>query len=138
MERLQRGVNMSLFGWRLTNKKPKVESDSIQELHNQLEIEQRYRKEQVETLKIEANAVKKELHAVKKAEAKRVLAQKKQDRKQALAHLKAAERYDEAMSKSTGARRSELKAIVDKRVEQFTNLGFKLNGTITNTIAGLS
>ena len=129
---------MSLFGWRLTNKKPEVESDIIKELHEKIDTEQRYRNEQASTLKKEAEKAKAELHKVKADEAKRIKATQKSNRKRAIAHLKAAERYHNAMTKTTGARHSELRAIVDGRIEQFTNLGFKLNGSITNTITGLS
>ena len=127
-----------MFGWRLTNKKPEVESDIIKELHEKIDTEQRYRSEQARVLQKETDAAKKELHQVKKEEAERVKKAKRDNRKAAIAHLKMAERYHDAMTRAKGARRSELRAIVDKRLEQFTNLGFKLNGTITKTIEGLS
>jgi len=41
------------------------------------------------------------------------------------------------MEQSTGARVSQLKAIVDTRLEQAKNCGFELTGSITKTIQGL-
>ena len=129
---------MSMFGWRLTNKKPIIESEEIKELHEALDNEREHREKEEAALRKEAEAATAELHRVKKEEAKRINARRKVDKRVAIAHLVAAERYENAMDKAQGARKSQLKAIVDERVEKFTNLGFKLNGSITKTIQGLS
>jgi DNA-directed RNA polymerase alpha subunit len=129
---------MSIFDWRLTNKKPIIESEEIKELHEALDNEREHREAQEKALKKEAEEAKKELHRVKKEEAKRIEAAKRSNRKAAISHLVAAERYENALGKAQGARKSQLQAIIDERVEKFENLGFKLNGSITKTIQGLS
>jgi hypothetical protein len=129
---------MSIFGWRLTNKKPHIESDMVQELHRKLEVEQKHREN--EAFKAANKEVELKL-LLSKAEAEENERQKRltsKNRTQALNHLRMAERYYEQMTQSLGARKTELRAIVDKRVEQAENLGFKLKGTISETITRLS
>lgn len=129
---------MGIFGWRLTNKKPQVESDQVKELHEKLDTEQRFRDEEK---KLEAKKLKEreiELKTLKRAEAERIKKQQRNNKKAAISHLKMAERYYDSMTRAKGSRKSELRAIIDKRIEQAANLGFQLNGTITNTIERLS
>ena len=56
---------------------------------------------------------------------------------QALTHLKAAERYIDSFNQAKGARRSELQAIIDSRLEKAAQLGFAIKGDITQAIMDL-
>lgn len=104
---------MSIFGWRLTNKPIHVESERVK-------------------------ALKLALAEAQYQERERSSNQVIKDKRQAIVHLKAAERYFESMQLATGARVSELKAIVDSRLEKARQLGFELKGSITQTIQRLS
>lgn len=104
-----------IFGWRLTRELPHIESDADKEV----------------------KALKLDLVKAKKKEDERINTHKSVNKEQAINHLRAAERYSEQMEQATGARVSQLKAIIDTRLEQAKNLGFELNGSITNTIQGL-
>jgi len=126
-----------IFGWRLTNKTPHIESEEVKELHALLKGEKAERALQAKAAVKEASALKLELKKAQEEEVKRLSIQQNANKQQALNHLQAAERYFEQMEQATGARVSQLKAIVDTRLEQAKNLGFELNGTITNTIQGL-
>jgi len=124
---------MSIFGWRLTRKPVHVESEEVSSLHKLLKAEQTIRTEN------EKNAiqVEKDLKEQLKYEKERVKIQQDANKIQAIIHLRAAERYNESFEQSVGARQSELKAIIDARVEKVEQLGFKLKGSITETIQWL-
>ena len=129
---------MAIFGWRLTNKKPQVESDRIQHLQTLLETEQRHREEQrvkSENKEVELKILLSKAEAEERARDKSARSKSKS---MAIVHLKAAERYNEQAELSTGARKAELKAIVENRLEKVKQLGIHLDGSITETIGKLS
>ena len=128
---------MIFFGWRFTRKPPHVESDEIKALHKLLKNEKAERASQAKKAAKNAKALKLELEKAKLKEQQRLSIQREDNKQQAINHLQAAERYFEQMEQAKGARVSQLKAIVDTRLEQAENLGFKLNGSITKTIQGL-
>lgn len=128
---------MPFFGWRLTNKQPIVESEAIKELHLALKIEQDYRKEALEIAKTKEAKLKVLLSKAELEQSERQKKLTQKNKKQATAHLKIAERYYEQMSQTSGARHSELKSIVDNRLEKAKNLGFNVKGSITQTINGM-
>jgi len=123
-----------IFGWRLTNKPPHVESKEVKELHKLLRDEKIIRESQAKEAQSEAKKLKVELIKARTKEEKRLEVSHNNNKEQAIIHLKAAERYDNSMSQSKGSRKSQLKAIVDDRIEKASNLGFNLNGSITETI----
>lgn len=82
----------------------------------------------------ESEKINKALKQALKEEAVREASNNKKSRQQALAHLKVAERYQESIATLTGSRKTEIQAIVDKRVENAANLGLRLRGTISETI----
>lgn len=129
---------MGMFGWRLTNKKPEVESEIVKDLHQKLEVEQSARKADVDKAKDKATKLKSELAEAKEAEAKRVSVQQNKNRAQAVEHLKAAERYKNSASQAQGARVTQLQAIIDERLEKVKNLGFEVTGNISNMINRLA
>lgn len=118
---------MGIFGWKLTKEVPQADTDRVKDLLARLDTEKKLRAKASEKLKIE-------IKKAKALEAKTLMKQQSIGKQQAIVHLKAAERYNEQMSKMSGARHSELKAIVDSRLEAAKNLGFDLSGTITETI----
>ena len=75
-----------------------------------------------------------QLEQAKQEESERVQQLNKKSKAQALAHLRAAERYYDQMIQAKGARKSEIKAIVDLRLERAEQLGYSVRGTITETI----
>ena len=87
--------------------------------------------------KTEEQKLSEEQVKAKKLELEREKRKTREDRACALEHLRIAERYNDSMLTMKGARRSELKAIVDRRIEMAENLGVPLKGTITNTINDL-
>ena len=127
-----------IFGYRLTNKPPHVESDEIKELHALLAAEKAVRDRQAQKSSEESAALKAELAESQYQERERVSTQMNKNKRQAVVHLKKAERYFEQMELAEGSRVSELKAIVDGRLEKAEQLGFKLKGSITETIQSLS
>jgi hypothetical protein len=125
---------MSIFGWRLTNKKPEVESDKVKEIHALLkgEVDHRQNLEKIhsnEQVKLKKKVVFAEGEA-KKARAKQI----NDNKSEAIIHLRAAERYENMMDQCKGSRADELKAIVSARVEKALNLGFEVQGSISKTI----
>lgn len=75
-----------------------------------------------------------QLEQAKQEESERVQQLNKKGKAQAIAHLRAAERYYEQMIQTKGARKTELKAIIDLRLERAEQLGYAVRGTITETI----
>lgn len=128
---------MSIFGWRLTNKKPEVESEKINALHKLLENESKARAKQEKDSKAAVKKLKIDLKEVKEREEEAKRKAKDNNKEQALAHLKAAERYENSMAQATGARKTQLQAIVDDRLEKAKNLGYDLKGSISATINSL-
>lgn len=126
---------MSFFESILPIKKISTELDEVKAL---LKEEKKFRIRQAKKAEAAAKILKLELAEAKAAEKERLQAQQKVNKKQAIVHLKAAERYHEQMELATGSRVSELKAIVDVRVEKAKHLGFALTGSITKTITKLS
>ena len=122
-----------IFGWRLTNKPPHVESEEIKALQGLLADEAKYRADAA----AKANVVAEQLEEAREQEHKRLLTMQKANNTQAVVHLKSAERYEAQLEFAKGARRTELQAIVDTRVETARHLGFELKGTITETIQWL-
>lgn len=121
---------MNIFGLRITTKPAHVESEEIKSLHKLLKEEK----------KLRADADKKR-EQVKKEHAKVVKEQERQaqlayecSKKQAIAHLRIAERYADQLTQCKGARHSEIKALLDSRLEKAEHLGFKVTGDITKAI----
>ena len=90
------------------------------------------KKEQKKVAKLE-----KELAKARKNEANRVNVVLNKNKARALEHLKVAERYELQIGQMKGARKSEFQSLVDTRLEKASNLGFKVNGSITAAINGL-
>ncbi len=78
--------------------------------------------------------ISEELIKAQELEAKQLERRAREDKACALEHLRVAERYNDLMLDAKGARKTELQAIVDRRLEFAYNLGFPLNGTISHTI----
>jgi len=124
---------MSIFSW-FKSKPVNMESDEVKSLHKLLKAEKAIRKNQADKAKDIEAQLKKDLINEKERVKQRIVGNKPQ----ALIHLRAAERYSESLYQATGPRRAELQAIVDLRLEKYTNLGFEFKGTITETIQWLS
>ncbi len=75
-----------------------------------------------------------ELQAALEVEANKEAKHKAKNQAQAVEHLRIAERYEEMSLMVNGARKSEFRAIVERRIENAANLGVKVKGTITETI----
>jgi len=129
---------MSFFGWRLTNKSPVTEAEAVKKLSSQLDVEHKFRHKQAIEHKQETAKLKEELKEAKAAEEKRLIDQRERNRGQAIIHLEVAERYQESMEQSEGARKSSLRALIDKRLEKAANLGFPIKGDITRAILDIS
>ena len=115
----------------------KSEEQDITTLTKLLKAEQAERR-RLEQVASEAKIAKdKEMVITKHLENKRVYDQSLLNKAQALVHLRAAERYIDAFNQATGARRSELQAIIDARLEKASNLGFAIKGDITQAIMDL-
>jgi len=127
-----------IFGYRLTNKPPHIESEEVKELHALLKAEKKVRDRQALNAAEEAASLKLALAESQYQARDRASTRKIKNQRQGLVHLRAAERYFEAMQMAKGARVSELKALVDSRLEKASHLGVELKGTITKTIQGLS
>ncbi|MGB1304025.1 hypothetical protein [Pseudoalteromonas marina] len=81
--------------------------------------------------------LERELKKAKQKEADRENITLNKNKMQALEHLRVAERYSEQIGLAQGSRKTELQSLVDTRLEKAKNLGFDLDGTITETINGL-
>ena len=121
-----------MFGWF-----KKSEEQDITVLTRLLEAEQAERR-RLEQVASEAKIAKdKEMKVTKHLEKQRLYNQSLANKSQALIHLRAAERYIDSFNQATGARRSELQAIIDGRLEKAANLGFGIKGDITQAIMDL-
>lgn len=130
---------MKLFGkWRLTNETVKAESEKVHDLHKLLISERKAKIHAARVAEKKKIRLEKEIKEAKEVEAKRVKDLQSENKAHAIIHLRAAERYENMMDQSTGARRAELRAIVTQRTENAEKLGFKLTGSISHTIMNLT
>ena len=130
---------MKLFGnWRFTKEPVQVESEKVKDLHKLLVGERKARLNAAKIAEKKKIRLEKEIDDAKTTEAKRIHDLQSENKAHAIIHLRAAERYENMMDQSTGARRAELRAIVTQRTENAEKLGFKLTGSISHTIMHLT
>ena len=121
-----------MFGWF-----KKSEEQDISTLTKLLKAEQAERRRLEEVASLAKIAKDEEMVETKRLERNRVYEQSLARKSQALIHLRAAERYIDSFNQAKGARRSELQAIIDARLEKSANLGFPIKGDITQAIMDL-
>lgn len=115
----------------------KSEEQDISALTKLLKAEQAERR-RLEQVASEAKIAKdKEMKITKHLEKQRLYDQSIATKSQALVHLRVAERFIDSFNQAKGARKSELQAIIDGRLEQAANLGFPIKGDITQAIMDL-
>lgn len=126
---------MSLWGFRITRKSPKVESEEIKELHQLLKEEKKKRGLQEKQAAEAKLKLEEELKEAKKAEKERIRFNTEANAMAALVQLRIAERY-EVVASAPGlskSRYSSLQAIIDKRVEAAEHLlGFEIDDISTS------
>jgi len=111
--------------------------EPVSKLTKLLEAEQKERKA-LEAQAVEDKRKISEMMLVAEFDEKtKVYAGSIKKKESALIHLRAAERYIDGFNQAKGARKSELQAIIDARLEKAANLGYPIQGDITQAIMDL-